>query len=44
MSYKGHDERTESICIICLNFGDCKHAREGKTVCNKYKPDFDDIV
>lgn len=37
MRYKGHDERTESICVDCVHFGDCIYATEGKTICNKFK-------
>lgn len=35
---------TDSICINCLKFGDCKYAKEGKSICNKFEPDFEDIV
>lgn len=34
--YNGHDARTESICIDCTKFSDCKYAREGKTICNNF--------
>ena len=44
MSYKGHDERIESICVECVHFGDCRNATEGKTICNKFKPMCDDII
>lgn len=36
-SYNGYDERIESICINCTKFGDCKYAREGKTICNHFE-------
>lgn len=44
MSYRGHDVRIESICTECVNFGDCKFASEGKTICNKFKACFDEPI
>ena len=41
-SFRGHDLRTESICLNCQKFGDCKYAREGKTICNHFIKSDDD--
>ena len=41
-SFRGHDLRTESLCLNCQKFGDCEYAREGKTICNRFIKSDDD--
>ena len=35
--FKAQDLRTDSICINCDKFGDCKYAREGKQFCGHFR-------